>query len=114
MLCDPFGDDCAADEHCVADLLNPTLGYGFCLERGQAQPTTQPFGACETPDTACADRGFCVEFVGGQTGCYMLCDPTNAANSGCPGTSQCSLSFRDPDTGEEVDLSVGEYGVCLP
>lgn len=114
MLCDPFGDDCAADEHCVADALNPTLGYGFCLERGQAQPTTQPFGACETPDTACADRGFCVQFLSGALGCYMLCNPNPAEGetSGCPGTSQCLTSFQDPMTMEVIDLSIGEYGVC--
>lgn len=113
-LCDPFGSDCGDGFHCVVDWLNPVKGVGFCLERSQPAPTTQPLGACETAQEACADRGFCAPGAANNI-CVVLCDPSRpAAEQGCPATLTCTTTTLHPDTGEEVDQSVGPYGLCLP
>lgn len=113
-LCDPFGSDCGEGFHCVVDWLNPVEGVGFCLERSQPAPTTQPLGACETAQEACADRGFCAPGAANNI-CVVLCDPSRpVAEQGCPATLTCTTTTLDPDTGEEVDQSVGAYGLCLP
>jgi hypothetical protein len=65
-LCDPFAatSGCAANEACVVDWLFLSTDAGYCEPLGQPAPTPDAYGDCATPNTACGDRAFCIQFTG--------------------------------------------------
>lgn len=93
--CDPLGDDCMHDDHCIPD--SGEFGGFVCVL--DSSSTQGLFGPCEFVNACdkglfCGDPADASECDARATGCCLpFCDPNGDA---CPGVGQACLPWPFP------------------